>query len=58
MQNSVHVATVTWNFTLQGMSSWETVNENAAKFLQVLQNHQIQMQLNYSVLQYIKQTVS
>jgi len=49
MHNSVHMAKVTWNFTLQS-----TPLENAKlKFSEIstLQIRQIKMQLKYSVLQ-------
>ena len=50
MHNSVHMAKVTWNFTVLS-----TPRENAklkCSEISILQNRQIRMQLKYSVLQY------
>jgi len=49
MHNSIHMAKITGNFTLQS-TPWENAKLKCSK-ISALQNHQIKMQLKYSVLQ-------
>ena len=50
MHNSVHMANVTWNFTFQS-TAWEHAKLKCSE-ISTLQDHQIKMQLKYSVLQF------
>jgi len=49
MHNSVHMAKVIWNFTLQS-TPWKNAKLTCSE-ISTLQNRQIKMQLKYSVLQ-------
>ena len=49
MHNSVNMANVTWNFTFQS-TPWEHAKLKCSE-ISTLQDHQIKMQLKYSVLQ-------